>query len=314
MRFLSGLELSRRFHTEVVAPVIRRNFAGLGYAAARIDGGSELFGLDTPRSTDHDWGCRLQLFVGPADAHRVPELLAAVDAALPARFLGLPTRFADAGDVLLGVAGEDGVRHGVTAHELGGWFHGRLGFDPMRTVSTPDWLATPTQRLAEVTGGAVFHDGLDGALTRARAALRWYPDDVWRHVLAAAWTRVAQAEHLPGRCAEVGDEVGSRVVTAGIVRDLMRIGLLSRRRWPPYDKWLGTVFGRLRGAAPITAALADALGPDDWLRRQAGLVRALEAVAAWTDSVDVLTHAERARRVADALEVEGVHPPDPNER
>ncbi|GIJ26685.1 hypothetical protein Vqi01_18470 [Micromonospora qiuiae] len=259
MRFLPGLELSRHFHAVVVAPVLRRNFADLRYAAGRLDGGSELLGLDTSRSTDHDWGCRLQLFVGPADAHRVPEVLDAVDAALPATFLGLPTRFADAEDVLFGVAGENGVRHGVTAHELGGWFHGRLGFDPSRTVSTSDWLATPTQRLAEVTGGAVFHDGLDGVLTRARSALRWYPDDVWRYVLAAAWTRVAQAEHLPGRCAEVGAEVGSRVVAAGVARDLMRIGLLAGRRWPPYDKWLGTVFGRLPGAAAVTAALADAL-------------------------------------------------------
>ncbi|MEU7934195.1 DUF4037 domain-containing protein [Micromonospora echinofusca] len=281
MTFVAGLTLGRRFHDEVLAPILRRRLPDLPYAAGLLDGGSELLGLDTPRSTDHDWGPRGQLFVAAPDAARIPALRAALDADLPAEFLGWPTRFTGHGR--LGVADRAGSRHGVTVHELDGWWHDRLGFDPAGGVGTADWLATPTQRLAEVTGGAIFHDGLDGALTAARAALAWYPDDVWRHVLAAAWTRVAQAEHLPGRCAESGDELGSRVVAAGLARDLMRLGLLLHRRWPPYDKWLGTVFARLPDAAPVVAALADALGPADWREREDGLVRALAAVAAWTD-------------------------------
>ncbi|SCG49835.1 protein of unknown function [Micromonospora echinaurantiaca] len=356
MAFLPGLSLARRFHDVAVAPILRRHCPGLRYAAGLLDGGSELLGLDTARSTDHDWGPRAQLFVAARDAGRIPEVRAALDAELPAEFLGWPARFVGA-DARLGVADRAGTRHGVSVHELGDWWHARLGFDPAAGVGVADWLATPTQRLAELTGGAVFHDGLDGALTAGRAALTWYPDDVWRQVLRAGWTRIAQAEHLPGRCAEVGDELGSRTVTAGLARDLMRLGLLTRRRWPPYDKWLGTVFSRLPDAAPVVAALSDALGPGDWPRRQDGLVRALEAVADWTDatgladpvrararqfhrrpflvldagrvaaalraaivdpalrerpplgavdqyvdSVDVLTHARRARRVSGALD------------
>ncbi|MGS2615727.1 DUF4037 domain-containing protein [Micromonospora sp. LZ34] len=283
MAFLPGLTLARRFHDEVLAPIVRRRCPGLRYAAGLLDGGSELLGLDTARSTDHDWGPRGQLFVAAADAGRIPQLRAGLDADLPAEFLGWPTRFAGA-DARLGVADPAGIRHGVSVRELGGWWHERLGFEPAAGVGTADWLATPTQRLAELTGGAVFHDGLDGALTAGRAALAWYPDDVWRQVLAAGWTRIAQTEHLPGRCAEVGDELGSRTVTAGLARDVMRLGLLTQRRWPPYDKWLGTLFGRLPDAAPVVAALVEALGPGDWSRRQHGLVRALEAVAGWTDA------------------------------
>ncbi|MER7417008.1 DUF4037 domain-containing protein [Micromonospora peucetia] len=281
MTFVAGLTLAHRFHDEVLAPILRRRLPGLRYAAGLLDGGSELLGLDTWRSTDHDWGPRGQVFVAASDVAWIPHLRAALDTDLPAEFLGWPARFT--GEGRLGVADRAGSRHGVTIHELDGWWCDRLGFDPAAGVSTADWLATPTQRLAEVTGGEVFHDGLDGALSGARARLAWYPDDVWRHVLAAAWTRVAQAEHLPGRCAETGDDLGSRVVTAGLVRDLMRLGLLLHRRWPPYDKWLGTLFARLPGAAPLVASLADALGPGDWPRREDGLVRALEAVAAWTD-------------------------------
>ncbi|WP_262286089.1 DUF4037 domain-containing protein [Micromonospora sp. MA102] len=294
MTFLPGLTLAHRFHDEVVAPLLARRLPDLRYAAALLDGGSELLSLDTPRSTDHDWGPRAQLFV--ADAAEVASVRAVLDAELPAEFLGWPTRFTGGPTARLGVARADGKRHGVSVDELGVWLRDRLGGDPRAGMTVADWLATPTQRLAELTGGAVFHDGLGGALTAVRARLAWYPDDVWRHVLAAGWQRVGQAEHLAGRCAEVGDELGSRVVTAGLARDLMRLGLLLHRRWPPYAKWLGTVFAAVPAAAPVVDALTVALGAGGWPRRQAGLVRALEAVAAWTNDTGLAVPVDPAAR------------------
>lgn len=284
MSFVPGLVLCRRFHDEVVGPIVRRDFPGLAYAAARLDAGSELLGLDTPRSTDHDWGPRLQLFVGPGDAHRAAEIVAAVGAELPPSFLGFPTRFAGDTDARLGVLAAGGDRHGVQVLELDSWLSAALGFDPRDAVGVADWLAVPTQRLAEITGGAVFHDGLDDALARVRAALGWYPDDVWRYILAAQWTRIAQEEHFVGRCVEVGDELGSLVVAGRVARDLMRLCLLLRRRYPPYGKWLGTQFARLPGTGPIATALTNALGLGSaWPVREAGLARALAAVAVWSN-------------------------------
>jgi hypothetical protein len=283
MTFVPGLVLCRRFHDEVVGPAVRRGFPGLGYAAGRLDSGSELLGLDTPRSTDHDWGPRLQLFVGPADAHLAAEIEAAVGARLPAEFLDYPTRFANPHGGRLGVLSSAGDRHGVRVVELGAWLSAVLGFDPRDGVTTADWLATPTQRLAEITGGAVFHDGLVPGPTRARAALAWYPDDVWRYVLAAQWNRIGQEEHLVGRCAEVGDELGSMVLAGRIARDLMRLCLLLERRYPPYGKWLGTQFARLPGAAPVAAALTRAVAAGSWPEREAWLGRALAAVGRRTN-------------------------------
>ncbi|MFI9638554.1 DUF4037 domain-containing protein [Micromonospora sp. NPDC051925] len=281
MEFVPGLALCRRFHDEAVAPLLAARLPGLRYSAGLLDGGSELLGLDTERSTDHDWGPRAQVFVAdPADAASVRAVLTG----LPVRFLGRPTRFLSWPTARLGVPDVAGDRSGVEVAGWRDWLRGRLGFDPTVAVTTDDWLALPTQRLAELTGGAVFHDGLDGTVEAVRAALAWYPDDVWRHVLAAGWTRVGQADHLVGRCAEVGDVLGSQLVAARVARDLMRLGLLLHRRWPPYDKWLGSVFAALPDAAPVTAALADVLGPGDWAGRQAGLVRALETVADWTNA------------------------------
>ncbi len=62
-----------------------------------------------------------------------------------------------------------------------------------------------------------------------------------------------------GRCAEVGDGLGERIVTARLVRDLMRLCLLLERRYPPYSKWLGTVFASLDAAVEVGPVLERAL-------------------------------------------------------
>ncbi|MFB9236350.1 DUF4037 domain-containing protein [Plantactinospora siamensis] len=293
MTFVPGLELCQRFHDELVGPVLRDRFPRLAYAAARLDSGSELFGLDSPRSMDHDWGPRLQIYLDRADAGLAPAVTAAVDAALPAEFLGLPTRFVGHPDTGLGVLAPGGQRHGVTAVELGRWLVAALGFDPRDGIGVADWLAVPTQRLAEFTGGAVFHDGLPGAgLSGARAALSWYPDDVWRYVLAAQWARIGQEEHLAGRCAEVDDELGSTVLAARLARDLMRLFMLLERRYPPYGKWLGSQFARLPGIAPATAALTGAVRATDWPRRERALGAALSLAAERTNATGLAAPAD----------------------
>ncbi len=58
-----------------------------------------------------------------------------------------------------------------------------------------------------------------------------------------------------GRTAEKGDELGSQLVAARIVRDLVRLCFLLERRYPPYMKWLGSAFARLESAADIGPAL-----------------------------------------------------------
>ena len=44
--------------------------------------------------------------------------------------------------------------HRVEVTALGGWLAGRLGFNPRAGMTAQDWLATPYQRLAEITAGA----------------------------------------------------------------------------------------------------------------------------------------------------------------
>jgi hypothetical protein len=280
--FVAGRSLSAAAYQEAVRPILDATFPGLAHSAALLGPGSEVLGYDTARSTDHDWGPRLLLFLRPDDARRYAhELIAVLAERMPASVRGWSTNFSPPGPErsrILRPAGDGPVDHRVEVLDLDAWLAARLGVDPREGMGAGDWLAIPTQLLLEVTEGAVFHDGL-GQLEPVRAALAWYPDDVWRYLLACQWRRIAQEEAFPGRCAEAGDELGSRVVTARLVRDLMRLAMLIERRYPPYSKWLGTAFAHLRAAPALQPPLGDALAATGWPGREDALCAAYEQVA-----------------------------------
>ncbi|MFF5877408.1 DUF4037 domain-containing protein [Streptomyces californicus] len=314
--FLPGLELSRILYEEAVRPLLDAECPGLRYAAARVGAGSEVLGFDTARSADHEWGPRLDLFLEPADAaahgERIHRLLAE---RLPKDVRGWPTHFrhADPADPVGHMEPTEGpVHHRVAVRDVGGWVHEHLGIRVPRTagegeahgravageglgMTARDWLALPQQRLAEATGGAVFHDGV-GALTRVRRELAWYPDEVWRYLLACQWQRISQEEAFVGRCAEVGDELGSAVVAGRLVRDLMRLCLLLARRYPPYSKWLGSAFARLPEAAGLLPTLRGAVTATDHAVRERRLGDAYEAVGALQNRSGLAEEVDPGRR------------------
>lgn len=294
--FVPGLELCRVLYAEAVRPLLAEALPGLRHAAARVGPGSEVLGFDTARSADHDWGPRLELFLSPADVARhgaeVSELLSR---RLPKRVLGWPTHFEPPDARVRVMAATDGpVAHRVVVTEVGAWSVAQLGFDARAELTLLDWLATPAQLLAEVTGGAVYHDGV-GELSALRERLRWYPDDVWRYLLACQWTRIGQEEAFVGRAAEAGDDLGSRVVAARLVREVMRLCLLLGRRYPPYGKWLGRAFAALPGVAGVGAALRAAVDGGAGARQDA-LCAAYELVGAWQNALGLAEPVAAVRR------------------
>jgi len=247
--FIPGLRLAGEFYAEVVHPLLEEEFPALRYAAALLGPGSEVLGFDTGRSADHDWGPRLQVFLDDADADagagpQAASIAAMLDRRLPAVFRGYPVAFPVTREP------DGAARHRVQVTGLGPWLSGQLGFDPR-----------------------------SGELSQARTTLAWYPDDVWLYVLSCQWVRISQEEAFPGRCAEVGDELGSAVVTARLARELMRLWLLMHRRYPPYSKWLGRAFARVPDTAALAASLAAALSATDWTSRERQLSQAYVTVA-----------------------------------
>lgn len=282
--FLPGLELCRALYEEAVRPILDEHFPDLAHSAARIGHGSEVLGFDTVRSTDHDWGPTVQLFVRPEDIAAEPEIRRVLAERLPATVRGWPVHYQrkdDPNDPVEQLRVTDGPKnHHVWVAEPAAWFRWRLGADPVAgPLTVREWLAVPQQRLAEVTAGAVFHDGL-GVLGPVRRQLGWYPDDVWRFLLAGAWIKLAQEEAFVGRAAEVGDGLGSRVVAGRQVRELMRLALLQARRYAPYSKWLGSTLRRdVMGSAELGALLERLLAADLYAEREALLCEAYEELA-----------------------------------
>jgi hypothetical protein len=280
--FTPGAELCRLFYEEGVRPLMERHFPNVRYGAARLDNGSDVLGFDTPISTDHGWGLRLNLYIADDDYSDSlhAELKRIMAHELPFEIRGVPTHWG--GGPGTGVHPEP-KRHYPIAPNVGigplrGYFDGI--FDPARNepIPTADWLTLNEQELRALTRGPVYRDDT-GQLALVRERFRWYPHDVWLYLLASVWQRISQEEAFPGRCGDVGDEVGSLVVAARLVRDVMRLGFLMEREYAPYAKWLGSAFAQLACAPRLLPAMRGAFTAPTWQERDVHLSTAYEIAA-----------------------------------
>jgi hypothetical protein len=273
---LRGAELARQFHADVVGPLLARAMPGLRYAAGRLGSGSDVLGFDDAMSRDHDWGCRLTLLVDEPDHDALPQVSQVLERELPDSYRGYPVR--------IPLTWDPSPSHNVEVATVSRFAAGRLGIDPTAGMSVLDWLILTGQSVLEVTAGPVFADRT-AELARVRAALRWYPPDVERYVLAAGWQQISQELPFVGRTATCGDELGSRILSARLGDGLMWLAFALSRRWPPYPKWRGRAFQALPVAAELTGPLTAAASAPGWRDREDGLAAACE----------ILLRAQRAR-------------------
>lgn len=238
----SGLELCRRFYDEIVHPQI-----DVPHSAALLGRGSEVLGFDDEMSTDHNCEARVLLFVAPGiELH--PEV--------PETFAGRAAL--------------------VEVHTVRDYFLEKLAFDVNAELTPWDWLTFPESILRQHTAGGMFHDEL--GLEAVRGRLAYYPDDLWRYLMITAWWRVHPEMNLVGRTGYVGDELGSAVIGAQLVQDLMHLCFLVERTYAPYRKWFGTAFSRLSCGATVAPLLREVLRAESWQQREHALTAAYRAV------------------------------------
>jgi hypothetical protein len=269
-QFIPGMELSHRFYGEVVKPLVEQEFRGLAYTAGLIDYGSDVLGFDTEVSIDHQWGPRLSLFLKLDDIADVgPRLDKMLGARLPAEFLGFSTNFSGTrADYIRHMEhGTHGhVKHLIRIHTAEEFFLQHLGIDIHGDIRARDWLVYPQQRLATIRSGRLFCDGLE--VSRIKEQLKYYPDDVWYYLMAAEWAKISAEEAFVGRCGNVDDELGSRLIAARMVTRLMNLHFLQQREYIPYSKWFGTAFQKLPGAGELKGVFTSILGAADWKERE----------------------------------------------
>ena len=264
----------------MVAPWLARTYPDLRHAAAILGYGSELLGFDDEMSQDHNWGPRVWLYVSEADLERRGAgIVEAFAREAPDMFLGVPIAFFNRPHL---PQNSDGRRadagHGLEVWTLARALFGALAITPDDPLDGLTWLGFSEQKLLTMTAGEVFRDDA-GELTALRARLAWPPRDVWLYKLACQWRRIAEEQPFIGRAGMAGDDLGSRVIAARLVRDLMRLAFLIERCYAPYPKWFGKAFSRLPAAGVLGVALMDALTAADWRDRELALANASAAAA-----------------------------------
>ena len=171
------------------------------------------------------------------------------------------------------------VNHRVFPTTLRRVVRHHLGLDIDRDLTVRDWLLLPEQVLRTFSTGGVFYDGLN-QLEPLRRKLAYYPHEVWLYLLSAQWQRIGQEEPFVGRAGIVGDSLGSAVIAARLVRDVMRLCFLMEKTYAPYPKWFGSAFARLDCAPRLTPILEAAIRVPSWQERKAHLSAAYEIAAA----------------------------------
>lgn len=212
---------------------------------------------------DHEWGPRITLLLSEEDhARHGSAIMAALRAALPSRFEGFDTMWRQPGVDL------HDTRETILYHIWVSTLSRALDFcGGPDALPLPDvaWLRVSEQHLLEFTSGVVYRDDV-GALTRARDALRYYPEGVLRFLLMSEWYAVNGAWFPIGRMGSRGDGLGVRIQAAKAARHLMRIAFMVSRRYAPYIKWFGTLFRTLPIAHELAPVLQDLLVEEQWQR------------------------------------------------
>lgn len=288
--FIPGLELSERFFFETVKPILDKEMPDLKYSAALIGYGSEVLGFDTEESMDHHWGPRFLMFLQEEDFEsRKNGIDKQLSEKLPKNFLGYTTNYSD-GDrtgIRRPAPIMDGpIKHFVEFYTIKSYLEKRLGVSSFDSLTNSDWEKLSEQRLLETVSGKVFIDKL-GRLEAMREKLHYYPEDVWLDRLTKEWQKISEIEAFVGRCGDVGDDIGSRLVSSDIIKSIMNLCFLMEKKYIPYAKWFGSGFKRLKNANTFWPIFEKVMNSKDWKERESHLAQAYKEIAKLHNSLDI---------------------------
>ena len=244
---MKGLEIARDYFEEYARPMLEEKFPEwLPFLAAGLTGsGSECFGYDDEISRDHDFEPGFCLFLPGEDVvdRRTAFLMERAYAALPREYMGLKRS-------LMQPVG--GPRKGVL--RTAEFFHARTGTDE-EELTWQQWLSIPEYALAEAVNGEIYFDHY-GEVTRRRAILSRYPEDIRRKKLAGNLLLMAQSgQYNYMRCIRHGEGAAAQLAVAEFAKSTINVLFLLNGQYQPYYKW---TFRALR-ALPRLSLLAELL-------------------------------------------------------
>ena len=244
---MKGLEIARAYYEEYGRPMLEEKFPQwLPYLAAGLTGsGSECFGYDDAVSRDYDFEPGFCLFLQGEDMvdRRTAFLMERAYSTLPGEYGGLKRS-------LLQPVG--GARKGVL--RTAAFFQARTGSEG-EELTWQQWLSIPEYALAEAVNGEIFFDHY-GEVTRRRAGLARYPENIRRKKLAGNLLLMAQSgQYNYLRCICHGERAAAQLAVTEFARSTINVLFLLNGRYQPYYKW---TFRALR-ALPRLSLLAELL-------------------------------------------------------
>ena len=268
--FISELDLNRGFYIDIVRGIIHSKYPSLTYASGLLGHCSGCLGFDTLISTDHGWGPRLQVFLKNDDYRSLKaEMHEMFSHELPLKYRGFPTNQFQ-GCWGMEEVDRGPVNHWVQIETVESFFNNDVIWDCIDTPTLHEWLSFTDQGLCELTSGEIYFDGF-GEITEARKRISYYPDEVWFFKMWCLWSAIAEEDAFVGRCNDLEDYVGERLITCRIVNKLMKLCFLLERRYFPYSKWFGTAFKKLNCSQRLWTVISTIVKGHDFAERNEAL-------------------------------------------
>ena len=229
----SGIDSSRRFYENVIAPMIHDSFGGYEdrIAVGLVGEGSDCFGYDDFMSRDHDFGTGVCLWLTDEDMRKIGMKLANEYNALVTQQKGanLTRRLSERRGVMT-------VR-GFYSNILGTEF-GEKDIRSDNNISEELWNSLDHNCLATAVNGEVFRDDLGEFTAFRKKLLDYYPDRIWKTRIVNALHKFSAALQVNyARCMTREDVVAARLCHMQGMEAAMELYFLMKRTYPPYYKW-----------------------------------------------------------------------------
>jgi len=105
--------------------------------------------------------------------------------------------------------------------------------------------------------------------------------------MACEWEKISCEEAFVGRCGDVGDEVGSKIIASRIIQSVMSLCFLMEKEYAPYSKWFGTAFSKLKSSKIFLPIFDKVLKSKTWKEREKHLSKSYELLAKKHNNLEI---------------------------
>ena len=220
---------NRGFYDEYIADMIHTGFPKYeDRIAVGIAGeGSDSFGYDDVISRDHDFGTGVCLWLTDEDMYEIGNLLS--------------IKYNEIVDSKERSFCTDRLRERRGVMTIHDFYSNILRIDcniNSCTLTDDEWRKLDHTCLATAVNGEVFRDDLGIFSNYRRMLLDYYPDNIWREMIAMAMHEFSAALQVNyARCMTRGDIVAANLCKAKGLDAAMKLTFLLKRVYPPYYKW-----------------------------------------------------------------------------